>query len=173
MGNIFVNPEREDFSTQAQEMATSIREEEPEEEGLLAPEGNMLESEVESAVEKDEKEEQVGGAIDEQVGEGPEEDVGGARMKDLHLHCCLGGHESTLLGYRSRLYRSIAQAGLRGRIDVIMFGHVMYELLSGRELEGACPEEAEFEKVNDKAARDVLRRIFDLNSEPSMQEVSD
>ena len=36
--------------------------------------------------------------------------------------CQVGGYENTLLGYKARLYRKIAQENCLDYIDVIMFG---------------------------------------------------
>ena len=36
--------------------------------------------------------------------------------------CRLGGYDNTLLGYRTSLYRTIAEKNLLQNIDVIMFG---------------------------------------------------
>ena len=39
--------------------------------------------------------------------------------------CVLGGHELTLLGYRTTLYREIVGKGLLKYIDIIMFGEII------------------------------------------------
>lgn len=36
--------------------------------------------------------------------------------------CRVGGHENTLLGYRTSLYREIVKSGLLCSMDIIMFG---------------------------------------------------
>ena len=93
------------------------------------------------------------------------------KLHDVHLHCTLGGYENTLLGYRTRLYKSIVKAGLQKRIDVVMFGHVIYELACGRELGRVCPEESDYENC-DTGVREVLEKIFNLERDLSMEEVS-
>ena len=70
-----------------------------------------------------------------------------------------------MLGYRPRLYRVIADAGMLDRIDVVMFGHVIYEMACGRELAGATPTEQEYKAVAIKKVRDIVRKIFELRSE--------
>lgn len=74
--------------------------------------------------------------------------------------CQLGGHDNTFLGYKPRLYRKIAADALAS-IDVIMFGececvgvsgshlpacsgHVMYEMMTGKELSDVVPSEHEY-----------------------------
>ncbi len=187
MGNIFVNTLREGgrLSLLPQHMAARAEGAEPEggEEPDTKVGGASTDDQKEEEPSQDtkadrkgvESSQKVGGAgvvdaEDGQKGEEPNRKVG--VVEDVHLHCCLGGYENTLLGYRSRIYKSIAKADLRHRIDVIMFGHVMYEMLSGRELERVCPEESDYEMVQDEAVRDVLRRIFDLDAEPTVEEVS-
>ena len=82
-------------------------------------------------------------------------------MEDVDTYCRLGGHENTLLGYRPRLYRNIVNAGELERIDIISFGHVMYEIGCGCELEGVCPTDAEYAEISDVNFSSVLRKIFD------------
>lgn len=79
--------------------------------------------------------------------------------------CFFGGHVNTLLGYRPRLYRVIADAGLLDRIDVVMFGHVIYEMACGCELTGATPTEQEYQAVMNSKVKNLVRKIFELKSE--------
>lgn len=94
------------------------------------------------------------------TGKGVGPDAGGW-IEDENTYCRLGGYENTLLGYRPRLYQSIVNAGELERIDVISFGHVMYEIGCGRELEGVCPTEAEYVAIKHTNFSSVLRKIFD------------
>ena len=79
--------------------------------------------------------------------------------------CLLGGYENTILSYRPRLYRRIVAADLLERIDVIMFGHVIYELACGRELTGILPTAEEYAAVQNKKLRETLRDIFKLKKD--------
>lgn len=93
---------------------------------------------------------------------------------DPNVSCRLGGYENTLLGYRSRLYRSIESASELERIDMIMFGHVIYELGCGCELQGVIPEEDEYQcdpLKDNPELQEVLMEIF-KGSSKSIAEVS-
>lgn len=48
------------------------------------------------------------------------------------------------------------------RIDVIMFGHVIYEMASGRELMDAVPTTDEYAAVLDDKVRASIKKIFEL-----------
>ena len=90
----------------------------------------------------------------------------------------LGGYENTLLGYRTRLYRLIEKSGCLESIDVIMFGgftvtiakiynvshfptgHVIYEMSTGKELEGLVPNQNDINIVWDEGCREILEFIF-------------
>ena len=98
--------------------------------------------------------------------------------------CRLGGHENTLLGYRSRFYR-MCQDHLE-HMDVIMFGkdqllahsitpsiflppttgHLVFEMCCGYELTTVVPTAQDYQAVRDVEGGDkveeVLRYIFEL-----------
>lgn len=74
--------------------------------------------------------------------------------------CRLGGYENTLLKSRARLYRTCENLKCLDDIDVIMFGHVIYEMSAGRELSRLVPNEQDFSCVADPGCREALRYIF-------------
>lgn len=78
------------------------------------------------------------------------------------ISCRLCGYENMLLGYRTHLYATIASYDALDRIDLIMFGHVVYEMACGRELSGLFPEAGDYEAIYDHEVRAVLGKIFDL-----------
>ena len=46
--------------------------------------------------------------------------------KDGHVTCQLAGYDMLLLGYRTRLHQTILNAGFLNRMDIILFGKVVY-----------------------------------------------
>ena len=94
---------------------------------------------------------------------------------DVNMTCQLGGYDNTLLGYRPRRYKAIADAGMLERMDVVMFGHVMYEIACGREVGGAVPLREEYQLVADDKVRNILEKIFELkmNNKAGVAKVSD
>ena len=102
-----------------------------------------------------------------------EEEEGKGAMIDLKMCCQLGGYENTLLGYRPRLYKAIKSAGKLKRMDIVLFGHVIYEMVCGRELSGVEPMEADYAAIDSSDLQKLLKNIFslDMDSSAGMTEV--
>ena len=79
------------------------------------------------------------------------------------LECRLGGYESILLGYKANRYQAISSAHMKDRIDLIMFGHVIYEMATGNFLPAdvAFPNKEHYADISDDNIRRDLRIVFD------------
>ena len=86
----------------------------------------------------------------------------GQENRSKKIFCRVGGYENMLLGYKTRLYGTMASRDLLDRIDVVMFGQIVYEMACGRELPGPLPEAGDYEAIYDDEVKAVMRRIFEL-----------
>jgi len=79
-----------------------------------------------------------------------------------HLLCRLGGYENYLLGYKANCYQAILSAHMRDRMDVVMFGHVIYEMATGNPLPDNIPypSEEDYANISDDGIRRDLMAIF-------------
>ena len=79
------------------------------------------------------------------------------------LKCRLGGYENNLLGYKANRYQAISSAHMKDRIDLVMFGHVIYEMATGNPLpdDVAFPNEEHYADISDDNIRCDLRIVFD------------
>ena len=79
------------------------------------------------------------------------------------LECRLGGYENILLGYKANRYQAISSAHMKDRIDLVMFGHVIYEMATGNPLpdDVAFPNEEHYADISDDNIRRDLRIVFD------------
>ena len=77
------------------------------------------------------------------------------------IFCRVGGYENTLLGYKTRLFGSLGRGDM-DRIDIVLFGHVVYEMACGRELSGAFPGVGDYDAIENDEIRAALKKIFGL-----------
>lgn len=79
--------------------------------------------------------------------------------------CKLSGYENTLLGYTTS-HSPFAHKALSNSIDLRMFGHMIYELIAGRVLQGEEPTAADFEYVRGSrgGVQELLSLIFSLSA---------
>lgn len=91
-------------------------------------------------------------------------------LVEEHL-CRLSGYESTLLGYRTRLYKLFAEHV--HSIDVLMFGHLLFEMACGYELTSFLPQERDYQALRHQSLLEVLQFIFsnDGGDFPSVSQV--
>lgn len=91
--------------------------------------------------------------------------------------CRLSALENAFLGYTSKLYPVIQKkiSKQRDAVDVICFGHLLYEMCTGSNLEGAHPSPLELSKCVYHDAVSVLNFIFENESGkyPSIKEISE
>ncbi len=85
--------------------------------------------------------------------------------------CRLSGYENTLLGYRTRQYKLFAEHA--DSIDVLMFGHLLFEMGYGYELTSLLPQQPDYQAVPNEALLQVLQFIFssDGGDFPSISQV--
>ncbi|XP_071509567.1 slowpoke-binding protein-like [Diadema antillarum] len=90
--------------------------------------------------------------------------------------CRLSGLENVFLGYTSRIYPSIKRL-LKDQaeaIDTISFGHVLFEMGAGRELEEAFPARAQLNRCKYPELIQLLEFIFDVAGDyPTITNVAD
>eukprot|EP00117_Sycon_ciliatum_P050324 scpid76365/ scgid35535/ Slowpoke-binding protein len=103
----------------------------------------------------------------------------------LHLHsgnvfvdgrsCKLGGYEQTIFGYPSRMYPLVRRA-VKDDLDaleVVLFGHFLYEMLLGQELNVAKAEHHHISAARSSSqGAQVLRDIF-LRSDGTFPKLED
>ncbi len=92
-------------------------------------------------------------------------DAGDEEQPANKIICRLGGYENTLLGYKSRLYHSIAE---KERIDIIQFGHVIYEMAYGHEFEGSSSISQGVQSYSEdqKEWGKIVQTILELKGDP-------
>ncbi|XP_065900886.1 probable inactive serine/threonine-protein kinase slob2 [Dysidea avara] len=76
--------------------------------------------------------------------------------------CRLAGYENSLLGYKPRCYSTIKPLLKEDKaaIDVLMFGHLIFEMSTGQECSTATPEPHDLSTIRHSAVVEVLSRIF-------------
>ena len=80
------------------------------------------------------------------------------------LFCRLGGYENILLGYKTNRYQGMTSEGVLDRMDLIMFGHVIYEMATGMPLADSVvfPSQHNYENIDDEEMREDLQAIFNM-----------
>jgi len=68
--------------------------------------------------------------------------------------CRLSGYENTLLGYKTRLYKILREH--LDAIDVIMFGHLVFEMSAGYELTSLAPTQTDCQAIRCQPVMEVL-----------------
>lgn len=84
--------------------------------------------------------------------------------------CRLGGYENTLFGYKTRLFRLCRC--YEDRIDIVMFGHLLFEMCCGYELTTISPKKQEYKSVKDRTLKATLQYIFEDGFPHSIEEIS-
>ncbi|XP_056000077.1 PX domain-containing protein kinase-like protein isoform X2 [Ostrea edulis] len=90
--------------------------------------------------------------------------------------CKIAGYENVFLGLKSRL-SVMARKKLKEQpeaIDVLSFGHVLYEMCAGTELDTVHPEPRHLSVINNAAVVSVLNSIFGVDTGgkyPSIKQV--
>lgn len=74
--------------------------------------------------------------------------------------CRIGGYEHTILCYRSRLYNTCVTNNCLEHIELIMFGHVIFEMAAGQEPSDYLLTEEDYDLVEDRDTKEVLKYIF-------------
>jgi PX domain-containing protein kinase-like protein len=76
--------------------------------------------------------------------------------------CRLSGCDNSLLGYKPRIFRTLKH--YKDSIDSAMFGHLLYELSSGRELTSPAPNEEDYDNIRLPQVVQVIKFIFQNES---------
>lgn len=92
--------------------------------------------------------------------------------------CQIAGYENTFIGLKSKL-SAMARRKLKDQpeaIDVLSFGHVLYEMCVGTELDSPHPQPHHLNIINNPAVVSVLNFIFGEDTGgryPSLTEISE
>ncbi len=82
----------------------------------------------------------------------------------------LSGYENMLLGYRTRQYKLFAE--YIDAIDVLMFGHLLFEMGCGYELTSMLPQQLDYKALRYQPLLEVMQFIFaDDGAFPSVHQV--
>ncbi len=84
------------------------------------------------------------------------------------LFCRLSGYENILLGYKSNCYQGMSSAGVLDRMDLVMFGHVIYEMATGCPVPSNCSVVdlgVHLDEISDDVIRKDLRTILKMELE--------
>ncbi|XP_011403693.1 PREDICTED: slowpoke-binding protein-like isoform X2 [Amphimedon queenslandica] len=83
--------------------------------------------------------------------------------------CRVSGIDNAILGYKPRVSRNVKT--YKENIDSVMFGHLLFELGSGKELSNPAPIESDYKNVKNQQVVEVLQFIFQSRIPPTIDEI--